>query len=86
MTIAVLQLASEGDTVEQLVQKWTALNPFLVQRWRAMLTDLKSAGAGDYPMVAVAMRELLDLAQAARHSGVETESGSAQAVPVEEES
>jgi glutamate dehydrogenase len=86
MTIAVLQLASEGDTVEQLVQKWTALNPFLVQRWRAMLTDLKSAGAGDYPMVAVAMRELLDLAQAARHSGVETENGSAQAVPVEEES
>jgi glutamate dehydrogenase len=72
MTIAVLQLANEGDTVEQLVQKWTELNPFLVQRWRAMLTDLKSAGAGDYPMVAVAMRELLDLAQAARQGGAET--------------
>lgn len=71
MTIAVLQLAEEGDTAERLVQKWTELNPFLVQRWRAMLADLKSAGVGDYPMVAVAMRELLDLAQAARQGAVE---------------
>ncbi|MFN3581765.1 MAG: NAD-glutamate dehydrogenase domain-containing protein, partial [Pseudomonas sp.] len=78
MTIAVLQLAKEGSTVEDLLPQWMELNPSLIQRWRAMLTDLKSAGSGDYPMVAVAMRELLDLAQAARLGSSESGCEAAQ--------
>lgn len=68
MTESVLQLAGKQASVAPMIEQWLQLNPFLVQRWRAMLGELKSAGMGDYPMVAVAMRELLDLAQAARHS------------------
>ena len=52
--------------VDELVDSWMAQNQQMVQRWQAMLTELKNAGAGDYPMVAVAMRELLDMAQSAR--------------------
>ncbi|MGY8811596.1 MAG: NAD-glutamate dehydrogenase [Pseudomonadales bacterium] len=66
MTISALQSADESMPVDELVDSWMAQNQQMVQRWQAMLTELKNAGAGDYPMVAVAMRELLDMAQSAR--------------------
>jgi glutamate dehydrogenase len=34
----------------------------MVERWRAMLVDLRAATGNDYAMYAVANRELLDLA------------------------
>ncbi|RHW20911.1 NAD-glutamate dehydrogenase [Pseudomonas jilinensis] len=71
MTVSALQSADARQPVGQLVETWVERNQTLVQRWRAMLIDLKSAGSGDYPMVAVAMRELLDLAQNARQMAVE---------------
>ena len=66
MTVAALQSADESVPVEELVDAWMEQNQQMVSRWQVMLGEFKNAGAGDYPMVAVAMRELLDLAQAAR--------------------
>ncbi|WP_373186528.1 NAD-glutamate dehydrogenase [Halopseudomonas sp.] len=68
MTVSVLQACDDGSSPEDLVKSWLASNPLMVKRWRRMLSDLKSASGGDYPMIAVAMRELLDLAQASRHA------------------
>ncbi|WP_419230105.1 hypothetical protein, partial [Pseudomonas syringae] len=34
----------------------------MVERWRAMLVDIRAASGTDYAMYAVANRELLDLA------------------------
>ena len=67
MTVSALQMGGTELTVEEIVSVWLERNMLLVQRWRAMLLDLKSTGIGDYPMVSVAMRELTDLAQNARH-------------------
>jgi glutamate dehydrogenase len=67
MTVSVLRDCDEETSPETLVKEWVATNPLMVKRWRIMLSDLKSAGGGDYPMVAVAMRELLDLAQVSTH-------------------
>ena len=68
MTVSVLHECAEDASPEVLVKEWVERNPLMVQRWRSMLSDLKNAGGGDYPMVAVAMRELLDLAQASRRA------------------
>ncbi|MBL4610364.1 MAG: NAD-glutamate dehydrogenase [Pseudomonas sp.] len=68
MTVSVLHECTEDASPEVLVKEWVERNPLMVQRWRSMLSDLKNAGGGDYPMVAVAMRELLDLAQASRRA------------------
>ena len=66
ITVAALQGGDEATPVDELVADWVQRNQAMVLRWQTMLGELKSAGAGDYPMVAVAMRELLDLAQHAR--------------------
>ncbi|TVP92984.1 MAG: NAD-glutamate dehydrogenase [Pseudomonadaceae bacterium] len=68
MAVSALQSGEPEQAVDALVADWMQRQGSMVQRWQAMLTDLKSASSGDYPMVAVAMRELLDLAQNARLS------------------
>ena len=68
MAVSALQVAEPDATTEALLATWMACNSSMVERWQSMLVELKSAGGGDYPMVAVAMRELLDLAQQARLS------------------
>jgi glutamate dehydrogenase len=68
MTVAALQSAGAEQDVAQTVELWLQNNRLMVQRWHAMLIELKSAAAGDYPMISVAMRELLDLAQSSRQS------------------
>ncbi|QIB52533.1 NAD-glutamate dehydrogenase [Pseudomonas sp. OIL-1] len=70
MTVSALQSSSEDTDVDAVVDNWMTRNEQLLVRWRNMLTDLKSATTGDYPMISVAMRELLDLAQGANnHTG-----------------
>ncbi|MFO6295213.1 hypothetical protein, partial [Pseudomonas aeruginosa] len=39
----------------------------VVERWRAMLVELRAASGTDYAMYAVANRELMDLAQSSQH-------------------
>jgi len=38
-----------------------------VARWQRMLAELKNIDVIEFPMISVALRELLDLAQASRH-------------------
>ena len=73
MTVAALQGGDASTPVEALVAEWVDRNQSMVLRWQAMLGELRSAGAGDYPIVAVAMRELLDLAQHARLTSQDNE-------------
>ena len=70
MTVSALQLAGDDLTAQEIVELWMERNQFLIQRWRVMLAELRSATNLDYPMVAVAMRELLDLAQNARQTAM----------------
>ena len=66
MTVAALQGGTEEQPVAALIEQWLGRNTLHCQRWRNMLGELRAAGSGDYPMIAVAMRELLDLAQSSR--------------------
>jgi glutamate dehydrogenase len=49
---------------------WLEQHVQMVERWRAMLVELRAASGNDYAMYAVANRELLDLAMSGQTSVV----------------
>ena len=63
ITIAVLQMADGPKDIEERVSFWLEQHKPLVQRWLAMLAELRAATGTDYAMYTVASRELMDLAQ-----------------------
>ena len=65
ITVSVLQMADGPQEVEARVALWLEQHHRLVERWKAMLAELRSATGTDYAMYAVANRELMDLAQSA---------------------
>jgi glutamate dehydrogenase len=65
VTVSVLQMVDGPQEIEARVALWLDQHQRLVDRWKAMLADLRSATGTDYAMYAVANRELMDLAQSA---------------------
>ncbi|MCY1441833.1 NAD-specific glutamate dehydrogenase [compost metagenome] len=53
--------------IGERVALWGEQHRSLVERWRAMLVELRASTGTDYAMYAVANRELLDLAQSSQH-------------------
>ena len=62
VTISVLQMLDAPADMDQRVALWMEQHRLSVERWRAMLDDLRAATGTDYAMYAVANRELADLA------------------------
>ena len=62
ITISVLQMADAPEDINARVALWAEQHRVMVERWRAMLDDLRNATGTDYAMYAVANRELVDLA------------------------
>ncbi|QXH59623.1 NAD-glutamate dehydrogenase [Pseudomonas azerbaijanorientalis] len=62
ITISVLQQGDGTQDVEARLSLWMAQHEGLIERWRAMLVEIRAASGTDYAMYAVANRELLDLA------------------------
>ena len=65
ITVSVLQMADGPQEIEARVALWLDQHQRLVDRWKVMLAELRSATGTDYAMYAVANRELMDLAQSA---------------------
>ena len=55
-------MANGPADVEERLDVWLEQHLPMVERWRAMLVELRAASGNDYAMYAVANRELLDLA------------------------
>ncbi|KQZ81727.1 MULTISPECIES: NAD-glutamate dehydrogenase [unclassified Pseudomonas] len=62
ITISVLQQGDGTQDVETRLSLWMAQHDSMIERWRAMLVEIRAASGTDYAMYAVANRELLDLA------------------------
>jgi glutamate dehydrogenase len=58
----VLQQGDGTQDVETRLSLWMAQHDSMIERWRAMLVEIRAASGTDYAMYAVANRELLDLA------------------------
>ncbi len=63
ITESILHFCTAQDDVVLAMDEWEAGLTRLVERWMAMLADLKASTSEDFTMYAVALRELLDLAQ-----------------------
>jgi len=62
ITVSVLQMPDAPEDIEARLALWLEQHLPMVERWRAMLVELRAASGTDYAMYAVANRELLDLA------------------------
>ncbi|MDI9245863.1 NAD-glutamate dehydrogenase [Marinobacter sp. CHS3-4] len=68
LTTGVLKIAGKPDDVVACVDGWMARHRALIDRWKTMLSELKSVREPEYAMFSVALRELLDLAQTTMHT------------------
>ncbi|MFL0796672.1 MAG: NAD-glutamate dehydrogenase [Cellvibrionaceae bacterium] len=66
LTISVLKAMDGCNDVDAAIETWMEQNDFMITRWRNMINDLQAAGT-DFAVFSVALRELLDLAQASQH-------------------
>jgi glutamate dehydrogenase len=68
LTVSVLSAEEGGDKpMLELMEQWKTGHPHLVSRWQRMLDELRASDKAEYAMYSVALRELLDLAQASKH-------------------
>ncbi|MCP5334277.1 MAG: NAD-glutamate dehydrogenase [Oceanospirillaceae bacterium] len=64
-------LSFSGADMEQRIAQWLEKNDVMIKRWRRTVEELRESVGGDFAMYSVALRELLDLAQASRFSAGE---------------
>lgn len=68
LAIGALRYHDEDRNLLHCMERWETQEAALLERWQHMLTELKAAVAPDFAMLAVANRELLDLAQSTARS------------------
>ncbi len=68
ITKSIILKPGDEVTIEDMLEKWIEDNAQMVRRWEYMLADLRTSSAIEFTMFAVAVRELLDLAQASLYA------------------
>lgn len=68
ISVTILKAMAAGMSVEEALEQWSREHEGLVHRWRLMLNELQAAPTTDFAMFSIAVRELLDLAQASQHT------------------
>lgn len=67
LSIALIRFKDEQITLGELLARWSEQHARLIGRWKTMVNDLQAVNGTDFAMIAVALRDLLDLAQASQH-------------------
>ncbi|OLO09896.1 NAD-glutamate dehydrogenase, partial [Chromohalobacter japonicus] len=63
LTVSVLKMDGAPSGVEPRVEQWLERHAGLVERWCGLLNEVRSGAQGGFPLFAVAIRELVDLAE-----------------------
>jgi glutamate dehydrogenase len=66
LTVGAMNHLCEKGDVGTCIKRWIEQQHVLVERWRALLTELNAADRKEFAVYSVAIRELLDLAQSSR--------------------
>jgi glutamate dehydrogenase len=69
LTADVLRMGAPGSDAQTLVEGWTEHNRTAVDRFSALLADIKAASSFDLTTLTVALREIRSLAQEHRLAG-----------------
>lgn len=67
ITAGMLNGVKAGESIADRIGSWKTQHGELIERWHVMLTELKATKDPEFPMYSVALRELLDIAQATTH-------------------
>lgn len=70
LTLSLVKFSSGTQSVERIIGAWHKQHVSLINRWKLMVNELQAASGTDFAVFSVALRELLDLAQATQHSDV----------------
>jgi len=65
ITVSIINTLPEGQ-IDARMRLWLEQSEPMISRWRKTIKELKDGELSDFAMFAVALRELLDLAQASR--------------------
>ena len=65
LTVSVINTMPDGD-IKARMETWLKLSEPMITRWRNMVAELRESQIDDFSVFSVALRELLDLAQASR--------------------
>ena len=68
LTVSIINTVPEGD-LKTRMDAWSELSEPMISRWRKTVEELRVGEICDFAVFAVALRELLDLAQASRFQG-----------------
>ena len=63
LTAGIIRFDEKNEDLITCLEKWSESHIGLIDRWRHVLTNLRSSSALNYTMFFVAIRELLDLTQ-----------------------
>ncbi|WP_299975185.1 NAD-glutamate dehydrogenase [uncultured Pseudoteredinibacter sp.] len=67
LAVSFIRLSPDDMALEDVLGLWDEEHRVLVDRWKDMISELQNTSAADFAMFSVALRELLDLAQASEH-------------------
>lgn len=66
LTMSVIAFTVSAKSVSAKINAWLARHETLVARWRSILDDLRNEDISDFSIISVGIRELFDLAYAAK--------------------
>ncbi len=69
LTVGVMNANFEG-AVDEKINQWSSIHTDMISRWRRIMVEIRAMETREFAMYGVAMRELMDLAQATLHSDV----------------
>jgi glutamate dehydrogenase len=68
LTVSVMQMEAGARDASERVDQWLELNAGMHRRWCKLLEQVGSGSQGGFPLFAVAVRELVDLAESSQET------------------
>jgi glutamate dehydrogenase len=68
LSISLIRFVTDDEQIPQVIEEWSKQHEVLIGRWKTMVNELQSVSGTDFAMFSVALRDLLDLAQACQHA------------------
>jgi len=70
LTISLIRFVDDDEKIPGVIEHWSTQHQLLIGRWKSMVNELQAVSGTDFAMFSVALRDLLDLAQASQHTDI----------------
>ncbi len=70
LSISLVRFVDDDSQIPAVIHQWSLHHQLLIGRWKTMVNELQAVSGTDFAMFSVALRDLLDLAQASQHNDV----------------